>query len=192
MQCSRVKVAFLFLSVLPWTIMAAKRPFVMDERWVCAVKVSCFDCLKLSQCSWCVKENKCFSNELWGNKGLCVNDTIEFTDFGRKYKLLVSIVENAQCSCQSKENEDNCFSPEVTKGLKCSGRGTCVCGHCVCDTDAANPSKMIMGEYCEYDNFSCDGPKCTEGPYHISQVYENDGSFKVYRDDSLVEKDYSS
>lgn len=54
----------------------------------------------------------------------------------------VSIVENAQCSCQSKENEDNCFSPEVTKGLKCSGRGTCVCGHCVCDTDAANPSKV--------------------------------------------------
>lgn len=24
-----------------------------------------------------------------------------------------------------------------------------------------------MGEYCEFDNFSCDGPKCNEGPYSV-------------------------
>lgn len=24
---------------------------------------------------------------------------------------------------------------------------------------------MIFGRYCEYDNFSCDGPNCNEGPY---------------------------
>lgn len=29
---------------------------------------------------------------------------------------------------------------------------------------------MVMGEYCEYDNFSCDGPKCNEGPYSLSSV----------------------
>ena len=27
---------------------------------------------------------------------------------------------------------------------------------------------MIMGEYCEFDNFSCDDPKCNEGPYSLS------------------------
>lgn len=24
---------------------------------------------------------------------------------------------------------------------------------------------MVVGDYCEYDNFSCDGPRCNEGPY---------------------------
>lgn len=31
-----------------------------------------------------------------------------------------------------------------------------------------------MGEYCEFDNFSCKGSKCNEGPYSISQPVEDD------------------
>lgn len=33
-----------------------------------------------------------------------------------------------------------------------------------------------MGEYCEFDNYSCDGPKCNEGPYSLTQpvIVEND------------------
>lgn len=31
-----------------------------------------------------------------------------------------------------------------------------------------------MGEYCEFDNFSCDGPKCNEGPYSLSEPVIDD------------------
>lgn len=31
-----------------------------------------------------------------------------------------------------------------------------------------------MGEYCEFDNFSCVGPKCNEGPYSLSQPPRSD------------------
>ncbi|KAF7691367.1 integrin beta-8 isoform X1 [Silurus meridionalis] len=41
---------------------------------------------------------------------------------------------------------------DVKTGLMCSGRGTCVCGACVCD-----PSNLgtIYGKFCEMDDFSC-------------------------------------
>ncbi|KAG6449563.1 integrin beta-2 [Manduca sexta] len=156
------------------TITARSRPaFVMNKHWVCNIKTSCFECLKLSHCSWCETKKQCFSNRLPMNKGFCENSTIEFNEYG------FSISENAECSCAKGNTEQKCFPPGVIDGPECSGRGDCVCGQCVCHTYEDQPAKVILGEYCEFDNFSCDGPKCNEGPYYIGQVYENDGSSKI-------------
>lgn len=77
---SQVCVTFVMFT----SIVALKHAFIMDERWVCNVKKSCFTCLKLQHCTWCETENKCFSNKLIHNKN-CENSTIEFTDYGCKF-----------------------------------------------------------------------------------------------------------
>ncbi|MCI4391893.1 hypothetical protein PGIGA_G00139580 [Pangasianodon gigas] len=41
---------------------------------------------------------------------------------------------------------------DVKTGLMCSGRGTCVCGACVCDRSNLG---TIYGRFCEKDDFSC-------------------------------------
>lgn len=41
---------------------------------------------------------------------------------------------------------------DVKTGLMCSGRGTCVCGACVCDLSSLG---TIYGKFCEKDDFSC-------------------------------------
>ncbi|KAM9494586.1 integrin beta-8 isoform 2-T2 [Clarias gariepinus] len=45
---------------------------------------------------------------------------------------------------------DSC--QDVKSGLMCSGRGTCVCGACVCDRSKLG---TIYGQFCEKDDFSC-------------------------------------
>ncbi|KAK3512182.1 hypothetical protein QTP70_031868, partial [Hemibagrus guttatus] len=45
---------------------------------------------------------------------------------------------------------DSC--QDVETGLMCSGRGTCVCGACVCDRSNLG---TIYGKFCEKDDFSC-------------------------------------
>ncbi|XP_059054363.1 uncharacterized protein LOC131848494 [Achroia grisella] len=161
------KIWLMSLYVTPsWT----RNAFAIDESWVCNVKKSCVDCLRLSQCSWCPTDNKCFSKKLPNFDAFCINDAIEHNDFG------FSLEENAVCACSnSNETElevhQNCHPPGVSEGEQCSGRGQCVCGRCLCDhtPDVENPTKMVLGEYCEFDNFSCDGPKCNEGPYSLVQ-----------------------
>lgn len=32
---------------------------------------------------------------------------------------------------------------------------------------------MVVGEFCEFDNYSCDGPKCNEGPYSLTERFNN-------------------
>ncbi|KPJ01813.1 Integrin beta pat-3 [Papilio xuthus] len=163
------KLVYLSLGVVFITvsIVTAKTryPFVLDERFVCNIKQSCVECLKLTHCSWCVTNNRCFSKELPTFTDFCKNDTIDFKDNG------FSIEENAECSCGS-SIEDNCRPPEMTEGEVCSGRGSCVCGRCICNpnSDPEHPTKTIVGEYCDYDNFSCVGRHCNEGPYPLSQA----------------------
>ncbi|XP_075970081.1 integrin beta-6-like [Anticarsia gemmatalis] len=154
--------------------MTRGQKFIMDERFVCTVKTSCLECLKLPHCSWCESENKCFSKQLTGFEEFCSNNTVDHEDFG------FSFAENAECSCSRDDVEQRCYPPGVTTGAECSGRGTCVCGQCVCNkSDPREPTKMIMGEFCEFDNFSCEGPKCNEGPYSISgPTTVEDGSTK--------------
>lgn len=41
-----------------------------------------------------------------------------------------------------------------TNSLRCSGRGTCECNTCICDT-TEDPRQMIFGAACECDNFMC-------------------------------------
>ncbi|KAK2836289.1 hypothetical protein Q7C36_014158 [Tachysurus vachellii] len=41
---------------------------------------------------------------------------------------------------------------DVKTGLMCSGRGTCVCGACLCDQSNLG---TIYGKFCEKDDFSC-------------------------------------
>uniref|UniRef100_A0A2A4JQG2 Integrin beta epidermal growth factor-like domain-containing protein n=1 Tax=Heliothis virescens TaxID=7102 RepID=A0A2A4JQG2_HELVI len=156
---------------LALVVVCARNAFVMDDRFVCIVKTSCFECLKLPQCSWCPTENKCFSRKLPKFGEFCSNNTIAHVDYGFSFE------ENAECSCSKGDVGQRCFPPGVTEGLECSGRGTCVCGQCVCNPnpDPENPTKMVMGEYCEYDNFSCDDPKCNEGPYSLSDPTAEDG-----------------
>ncbi|KAJ8985291.1 hypothetical protein NQ317_007078 [Molorchus minor] len=56
----------------------------------------------------------------------------------------------------------NCINPNTT--VECSGRGDCVCGHCVC-RERPNKLEMITGKFCECDNFSCErhnGKLCSD------------------------------
>ena len=39
--------------------------------------------------------------------------------------------------------------------------------------------QIVMGEYCEYDNFSCDGPKCNEGPYSLNNPTVAESPYKT-------------
>ncbi|KAJ0180460.1 hypothetical protein K1T71_003864 [Dendrolimus kikuchii] len=167
----------LFLSLTFEVNGKLRRPYIIDIRSVCRVKTSCLDCLKLKHCSWCPTEKKCFSNQIPAFEDYCKNDTIKHNEYG------FSLEENAECSCAGGQLERHCYPTDVTEGVQCSGRGKCVCGQCVCDTnpDSENPTMVIMGEYCEFDNFSCRGSKCNEGPYFIDQTVRED-----------VEEDYTS
>jgi len=80
-----------------------------------------------------------------------------------------------QCECGSDNTRGGDKEADLTAGCRpdntttidCSGRGTCVCGQCDCDT-RANPEEKISGPFCECDNFSCDrhnGVLCS-GPDH--------------------------
>ncbi|XP_073944120.1 uncharacterized protein [Choristoneura fumiferana] len=135
----------------------------IDQREVCRIKLSCVDCLRLAHCSWCKTKNKCFSNELASE--FCKDDTNEYSDFG------FSLEDNARCACLPQSNiTQNCHPGGVATAEPsppCSGRGSCVCGRCVCKT-YPNSTKIVMGDYCEYDNFSCDSPRCSEGPYLLN------------------------
>ncbi|XP_068629987.1 integrin beta-like protein 1 [Battus philenor] len=145
-----------------------RNPFVMDERFICNIKRSCVECLGLSHCSWCEPANRCFSKQLPTYEEFCKNDTIDYSDNG------FSLQENAECSCGSSDIVENCYPPDTTEKV-CSGRGSCVCGRCICDQpDPEHPTKTIVGEYCEFDNFSCEGRHCNEGPYPLSQAKTNE------------------
>ncbi|KAM3963450.1 uncharacterized protein ACR2FA_002390 [Aphomia sociella] len=165
-----------------------RKAFVMDESWVCNVKKSCIECLRLPQCSWCPTDNKCFSMKIPNFKDYCVNNALEHKDYG------FSLEDNAVCACSNSsgiELEQNCHLPGTTDGAECSGRGQCVCGRCLCDPtpDLEHPTKMVLGEYCEYDNFSCDGPKCNEGPYSIVEpgiVEEDNPKTDIEVDDATI------
>ncbi|KAL4702507.1 hypothetical protein ACJJTC_001392 [Scirpophaga incertulas] len=152
----------LLYTVFVLVMCRSRNYFVMNENWVCNVKRLCIDCLRLSQCSWCKTENKCFSRKLTP-EDYCRDNFIDYHDHG------LSLLDNAKCSCAG-DIEENCTPPDIFTDQKCSGRGSCLCGRCVCDQpDPEHPTKMVVGDYCEYDNFSCDGPKCNEGPYHYLQ-----------------------
>ncbi|XP_030754778.1 integrin beta-PS isoform X1 [Sitophilus oryzae] len=47
-----------------------------------------------------------------------------------------------------------CIKPNSTTGQECSGRGTCICGRCECESRGT--LENIYGDYCECDNFSCE------------------------------------
>ncbi|RVE41540.1 hypothetical protein evm_013806 [Chilo suppressalis] len=152
----------LFCIVITLVKASTRRPYALNENWVCNVKRSCLDCLQLSQCSWCQINNKCFSRKLPNFEEYCQNNYTNYQNHGLSY------YENAMCACAASRLEENCSPEGDTSGLKCSGRGECLCGRCVCDSkpDPDHPTKIVIGQYCEYDNFSCDEPRCNEGPYH--------------------------
>ncbi|XP_038215776.1 integrin beta-PS-like [Zerene cesonia] len=157
----------------------------LDKNWICGIKKSCVDCLQVHHCSWCPSQNKCFS-ESSPVENPC-NDSLHSANYE------MSLLENAECACGIFETRDNnCRPPGVTDGPECYGRGSCVCGRCFCDPnpDPENPSKVIIGEHCEFDNFSCDGPKCNEGPFSINDLhlYEEDNADDVPEVDLPVEK----
>ncbi|KAI5641798.1 integrin beta-8-like [Phthorimaea operculella] len=154
-----VTFAFSFVGLISTGIIT-----VVDEKSVCHVKNSCLECLRLPQCSWCGETEKCFSKDLPGGEDECKNlatPATPYVDYG------LSLEGNARCACLGDELEKNCYHPATTDGPECFGRGKCECGRCVCDPvpDVNHTSKVIMGEYCEFDNFSCDRPDCNEGPY---------------------------
>ncbi|PIK50534.1 putative integrin beta G subunit isoform X1 [Apostichopus japonicus] len=63
---------------------------------------------------------------------------------------------NCECSSDGPTLEDSdklCKAGNST--IICSGRGSCVCGDCVC-FPRPNPEEVVKGTYCECDNFSCD------------------------------------
>ncbi|GLV34405.1 myospheroid [Carabus blaptoides fortunei] len=58
------------------------------------------------------------------------------------------------CECVGKKPTRNDCRANDTVVVDCSGRGTCVCGHCLCD-ERGNSEEHIYGRYCEIDNYSC-------------------------------------
>ncbi|XP_066139995.1 integrin beta-PS isoform X1 [Euwallacea fornicatus] len=63
------------------------------------------------------------------------------------------------CECSADEVSNlpkttGCITPNSTTGVECSGRGTCICGRCECES--RGPMERIYGDYCECDNFSCE------------------------------------
>ncbi|XP_071812229.1 integrin beta-1-like isoform X2 [Apostichopus japonicus] len=63
---------------------------------------------------------------------------------------------NCECSSDGPTLEDSdklCKAGNST--IICSGRGSCVCGDCVC-FPRPNPEEVVKGTFCECDNFSCD------------------------------------
>ncbi|XP_041977266.1 integrin beta-like protein 1 [Aricia agestis] len=136
----------------------------INEDWVCGVKTSCQECLKHPQCSWCTTELNCFSEQLV-DKDFCENGITKQTN------ISLSLEDNARCACAGDEIVQNCRPPGDSEAAECSGRGSCHCGRCICDVpDPEIPSKVIIGEYCEFDNYSCDSPMCNEGPYSIYEL----------------------
>jgi integrin beta 1 len=77
------------------------------------------------------------------------------------------------CECDTKNLEEsgtdsfNKCRPDNMTEIECSGRGTCICGQCACNT-RNNPDESIFGKFCECDNFSCDryDTKLCSGPEH--------------------------
>ncbi|XP_064182865.1 integrin beta-2-like isoform X1 [Anguilla rostrata] len=57
------------------------------------------------------------------------------------------------CECSTDQSDAPCRKTEGSP--VCSGRGSCVCGDCECQT-RSNPAERIFGQFCECDNFSCD------------------------------------
>ena len=80
------KISATYLLCFYFAVVSARNAFIMDDRFVCTVKTSCFECLKLPQCSWCPTENKCFSKSLPGYGGFCSNDTIAHVDYGCEFR----------------------------------------------------------------------------------------------------------
>lgn len=81
---------FLFcLFVAVTSGLPRKEKFIMDERHVCIVKTSCLECLRLSHCSWCPTENRCFSRELETFKTFCSNNTVNHEDYGCKFRIVI-------------------------------------------------------------------------------------------------------
>ncbi|CAH2093779.1 unnamed protein product [Euphydryas editha] len=143
----------------------------VNEQAICNIKKTCLECLRLSHCSWCPTERKCFSEQFQEFKNYCEKEKIRYPNYE------MSSEDNAACACVGGKLENKCRPPDGPPSTpECSGRGSCICGRCFCNAnpDPAHPSKAIMGEYCEYDNFSCDDPKCNEGPYSIYEMVANE------------------
>ncbi|XP_014224421.1 integrin beta-PS-like isoform X1 [Trichogramma pretiosum] len=66
--------------------------------------------------------------------------------------------KNCECTTndpsQTFVNEFACRR-DNTSTVDCSGRGTCTCNRCECET-RIDETEIIDGQYCECDNFSCD------------------------------------
>ncbi|XP_014241512.1 integrin beta-PS-like [Cimex lectularius] len=67
--------------------------------------------------------------------------------FGNKCECHTSSMAEHEIHLASRCKEDN--SSHIT----CSGRGNCICGECDCDE--MHDDRVIYGQFCEYDNFSC-------------------------------------
>lgn len=81
-------VVIVLVCILPVVLSAsARRLYFMDENWVCNVKKSCLECLRLSQCSWCQAENRCFSRRVPTFEDFCRDNTTEYQSYGCKLNL---------------------------------------------------------------------------------------------------------
>ncbi|XP_038076303.1 integrin beta-1-B-like [Patiria miniata] len=64
--------------------------------------------------------------------------------------------EDCECSGNDADLGDNDLSCRAgNSSIVCSGRGSCVCGQCVC-FQRPDPTQQVSGAHCECDNFSCD------------------------------------
>ncbi|CAL1536092.1 unnamed protein product [Lymnaea stagnalis] len=62
------------------------------------------------------------------------------------------------CECKaddltSRESLKQCIEPNAT--IPCSGRGSCVCGECICNTRSSDSAQTFSGEFCQCDDYSC-------------------------------------
>lgn len=75
----------IYLSLFITAVLARKLDvYSINESWVCHIKQSCFDCLRLPQCSWCPEDEMCFSAHLPLYENYCEKQRINHTDYGSK------------------------------------------------------------------------------------------------------------
>jgi hypothetical protein len=76
------------------------------------------------------------------------------------------VLECSTCQCPEQLTGPQCTCPTSTGALQgcranlldpvCSGRGTCVCGECMCDSvDQSDGSVRYHGDYCQHDPTDC-------------------------------------
>ncbi|XP_059178838.1 integrin beta-1-like [Physella acuta] len=125
-----------------WTKEVVIRPVGYQEKLVIELDIIC-ECECENSENEEINSDRCFNGNGTFECGKCTCNPGRYGKF---------------CECQaddlsSKESVKQCIEPNKTE--VCSGRGSCICGECICDTRSIDSLQTFSGPYCECDDYSC-------------------------------------